>query len=537
MSMENLGPYTNFHELNQDWFLSEFNKVIAQWKTMQKNFDSLQDAFNDLKSYVQDYFKNLDVQEEINNKLDQMLENGELYAYIQKFLNIYTSPITYGCVGDGKTDDTNNFKKMLEAGNKYIDLLGKTYLLSERLNIDVRKIKNGTLKTNIDAINQNDGFINIINGNTIIDNVNIDCGHFMDRPFYGQPKYEEYIALRSKTLAALKISNASNVIVTNCKNSNALNFIFITDSSNIQISNCTAYQTMGDGFYITGVTNDVCVTNCICISCMDDCYSVNGFYHDINNNPTRVTYSNCTALNCFGACVTLLSCSNCVAENISSYGNKYSPVKLGSLEVNNIYASPSRNISISNIICELSSTVSLVNNALNIIDGYNNSISENISISNLTFIYNGVKVKCKCHWCNRVNISNLTFNGVDFYIENSTNINLTSSNLYNTTFTLTSITNFNVTNNIIALGGITLGSCNNGSIKNNYIDSIYVNNCKNINSDVKIEGIDSSNLTCEPYTKTAIYNMLKDGCMVHSDDGKIGYIFNKNVKWLTTPIS
>ena len=60
--MENLGPYTNFHELNQDWFLQEFNKLIAQWKAMQKNFDNLQDAFNDLKSYVQDYFKNLDVE-------------------------------------------------------------------------------------------------------------------------------------------------------------------------------------------------------------------------------------------------------------------------------------------------------------------------------------------------------------------------------------------------------------------------------------------------------------------------------------------
>ena len=77
MSMENLGPYSNFHELNQDWLLNEFNKVLEQWKAMQKNFDSLQDAFNDLKSYVQDYFKNLDVQDEINNKLDDMVNNGE----------------------------------------------------------------------------------------------------------------------------------------------------------------------------------------------------------------------------------------------------------------------------------------------------------------------------------------------------------------------------------------------------------------------------------------------------------------------------
>lgn len=97
MSIENLGPYSNFHELNQDWFLNEFNKVIAQWKAMQKNFDNLQDAFNDLKSYVQNYFKNLDVQEEINNKLDDLINSGKfdtiLDNYFKKKCNTYKTAI------------------------------------------------------------------------------------------------------------------------------------------------------------------------------------------------------------------------------------------------------------------------------------------------------------------------------------------------------------------------------------------------------------------------------------------------------------
>nr|DAF35133.1 MAG TPA: rhamnogalacturonase A [Caudoviricetes sp.] len=88
MSMENLGPYTNFHELNQDWFLNEFNKLVEQWKAMQKNFDNLQDAFNDLKSYVQDYFKNLDVQDEINNKLNDMFNKGLLDKYFVYTINV-----------------------------------------------------------------------------------------------------------------------------------------------------------------------------------------------------------------------------------------------------------------------------------------------------------------------------------------------------------------------------------------------------------------------------------------------------------------
>ena len=107
--MENLGPYTNFHELNQDWFLQEFNKIIAHWKAMQKNFDNLQDAFNDLKSYVQDYFKNLDVQEEINNKLDSLVANG----YFDTFLNDYFKNLkkrVFILIGDSYGENPYEYK-------------------------------------------------------------------------------------------------------------------------------------------------------------------------------------------------------------------------------------------------------------------------------------------------------------------------------------------------------------------------------------------------------------------------------------------
>lgn len=88
MSME-LGPYSNFHELNQDWFLSEFNKVLKEWENMKKSFTNLNQAFNDLHNYVSNYFKNLNVQKEIDKKLDEMAKDGSLYEIIRK----YTDPI------------------------------------------------------------------------------------------------------------------------------------------------------------------------------------------------------------------------------------------------------------------------------------------------------------------------------------------------------------------------------------------------------------------------------------------------------------
>lgn len=128
MSMENLGPYSNFHELNQDWFLNEFNKVIAQWKAMQKNFDNLQDAFNDLKNYVQDYFKNLNVENEINNKLDDMAKNGELDEIFNLFVP-YVTPEQFGAKGDGVTDDSDAFKKAIES-KKYVIARSKKYKIA-----------------------------------------------------------------------------------------------------------------------------------------------------------------------------------------------------------------------------------------------------------------------------------------------------------------------------------------------------------------------------------------------------------------------
>ena len=49
----------------------------------------LQNLYIELNSYVTDYFDNLDVQEEINNKLDQMTEDGTLTDIIENYIDPY----------------------------------------------------------------------------------------------------------------------------------------------------------------------------------------------------------------------------------------------------------------------------------------------------------------------------------------------------------------------------------------------------------------------------------------------------------------
>lgn len=64
------------------------NKVITSQNTLADNFNALSEAFETLQNYVDHYFDNLDVQEEINNKLDEMAESGQLIEIIAQYFNV-----------------------------------------------------------------------------------------------------------------------------------------------------------------------------------------------------------------------------------------------------------------------------------------------------------------------------------------------------------------------------------------------------------------------------------------------------------------
>lgn len=98
-------PYTDFHELNLDWFLRQFKELKNNWDALleenatfketlerefgdlQHNFDSLENTVNTFTLFVTNYFDNLDVQTEINNKLNDMAADGTLGALLEPFVN------------------------------------------------------------------------------------------------------------------------------------------------------------------------------------------------------------------------------------------------------------------------------------------------------------------------------------------------------------------------------------------------------------------------------------------------------------------
>ena len=70
------------------WFTNYLGKtVIPAINENGEAVTELQHLFVKLQNYVNDYFDNLDVQEEINNKLDDMVEAGTLQEIIAEYLN------------------------------------------------------------------------------------------------------------------------------------------------------------------------------------------------------------------------------------------------------------------------------------------------------------------------------------------------------------------------------------------------------------------------------------------------------------------
>lgn len=78
------------------------NNAIGDINTLSEDVLNIAHAYTELESYVNDYFDNLDVQTEINNKLDQMAADGTLLTLVAPYL---TSRLE---AQDAYNEDTRN---------------------------------------------------------------------------------------------------------------------------------------------------------------------------------------------------------------------------------------------------------------------------------------------------------------------------------------------------------------------------------------------------------------------------------------------
>ena len=86
MAFINEYPYSDFNEYNLDWCITKMKDLIKEWASVQEDWSDIETQFTDLKNYVMNYFANLNVQTEINTKLDQMVLDGTLSDLVAPFV-------------------------------------------------------------------------------------------------------------------------------------------------------------------------------------------------------------------------------------------------------------------------------------------------------------------------------------------------------------------------------------------------------------------------------------------------------------------
>ena len=245
------------------------NMTMENVNNLSENFVELQNAFNTLKKYVENYFNNLNVQEEINKKLDEMAKSGELTLLFQKYFNFYVTPQMYGAKGDGISDDTAFIQSALDSGKAVIFpsgiyLISKTIELSDDKTIIGCGITNTTITSNGSA-----NILNITGKNNLVKNIGIKGRintTITTKPSYGiKLNYNGGGEDSRNTLSNIEIyyfetgvsisNNSRSCVLNDCKISwcdNAINCVGTDNNfNNILVSFCKSGITLYNNNLLT----------------------------------------------------------------------------------------------------------------------------------------------------------------------------------------------------------------------------------------------------------------------------------------------
>lgn len=117
-------PYTNFHELNADWIIAKIKELISSYAELNSNFDTLTDNFNNLEQYVQNYFDDLDLTEEVRTVINEMIASGYIDQIVSEMVEEgYFRGIVNSIVHDTSSRPTqhnvNAVNQFLNVANTY----------------------------------------------------------------------------------------------------------------------------------------------------------------------------------------------------------------------------------------------------------------------------------------------------------------------------------------------------------------------------------------------------------------------------------
>lgn len=212
------------------------NEVMPVINNNAEATKELQDLFVELKDYVDHYFDNLDVTEEVNAKLDEMVEDGTMQELIAEYLQLQTT-YTYNTVAELKEAENlvNGMFVRTSGYYSYNDGGGAYY-----------KIRNVTVDDTVD-----DMFIVELNSNTIVAELIINGSLLITQlgindvelnnttklqsavDYISSHQYIDLVINKNLTVTSLDLSNANSVTI---RGKNRKTGIKLTGSDNVGIT-------------------------------------------------------------------------------------------------------------------------------------------------------------------------------------------------------------------------------------------------------------------------------------------------------------
>ena len=105
--MINKYPYTDFNEYNLDWCIKrirdlsdEWASTHQEWLEVQHSWEEVQTEWENYKKYIDEYFENLDLSQEVSDKINEMAEDG---YFADLFVSLFRSDIIASAIDTAGT--------------------------------------------------------------------------------------------------------------------------------------------------------------------------------------------------------------------------------------------------------------------------------------------------------------------------------------------------------------------------------------------------------------------------------------------------
>lgn len=368
------------------------NKTMENVNKLSENFDELQNAFNMLKKYVENYFNNLDVQEEINKKLDEMSINGFFDNLVSKYLaKSVPLPINYTYIKNATVNDLLN--------NNYLSF-NNLIKLNEKITLNNLYCRDGIISDNAISITNNPTNITVVDAkNNTITVANTDDFNVGDKIRIGNDEF----------IFATILDKQDNILTLDTNIYFDVGNVVTKLTNNVILENLTF-----NNITLTISNNIAYIKNCVFNNC-NITLSGGIFYVENNtfNQTNTLFYKTGKSLinnNHYNSCYKSIECQ-------LSFENKITNNVINGYGVSNVYS----------IGIELTNTSNYNHLGMTQNNVINGNTINNCNYGRAGSIIGGIHLNFFA--CNNIISNNKScYNSCGIYLENSCSNNVISSN-------------------------------------------------------------------------------------------------------------